>query len=433
MKNTFCSFFVLFWVGFFLFTRCNSIQQVNASRKLNETFRRTEIFNNQFTGFVLYDPLTHKYLKEVNADLHFTPASNNKILTTYACLTTLGDSIPTFLSQRKNDTLQLSPFGDPTLLHTDFPNQPALRKIDQSPLELYIPSAPLEHFGPGWAWDDYQYSFQSERSWIPVYGNEVRISNRDSLLVVPMFFSNYVNKHIGTKPENMAYRHRRFNLFNIWLKNDTSDFNHKIPFQWSQELASKLLADTVHNTVSMRSDQPIFQNPDTIFNQKTMPTIALMMQRSDNFLAEQLLIVSARVSGYSNIDAYRNHLINRWNLPSPIRWVDGSGLSRYNLITPRTFIAILDRMYADLSWNEIKWIFPNGGYSGTLRNWYPGDPTYIFAKTGTLSNNHCLSGYLVTNSGKTLIFSFMNNHFLTPLSDLKKEMQKVLEEIRDHY
>ncbi len=120
-------------------------------------------------------------------------------------------------------------------------------------------------------------------------------------------------------------------------------------------------------------------------------------------------------------------------LSTPIQWVDGSGLSRYNLFTPRALVEILALIYGQLSWNEITMIFPTGGVSGTLKNWYPGNPPYVFAKTGTLSNNHCLSGYIKTNSDRILIFSFMNNNYLSPVSDVKREMQRVLEAVRDAY
>ena len=60
--------------------------------------------------------------------------------------------------------------------------------------------------------------------------------------------------------------------------------------------------------------------------------------------------------------------------------------------------------------------------------------THIFMpKPGTLGNNYCLSGYLITSSGKTLIFSFMNNHFMMPNAEVKEQMQAIFEEIRERY
>jgi D-alanyl-D-alanine carboxypeptidase/D-alanyl-D-alanine-endopeptidase (penicillin-binding protein 4) len=97
-------------------------------------------------------------------------------------------------------------------------------------------------------------------------------------------------------------------------------------------------------------------------------------------------------------------------------------------------VRVLQKLYEEISRERLFHLFPAGGVSGTLENWYPGDPEpYLYAKTGSLGNNHCVSGYLITKSGKTLIFSFMNNHFRHPSSEVKKRMQRIFEGIRDTY
>ncbi len=95
---------------------------------------------------------------------------------------------------------------------------------------------------------------------------------------------------------------------------------------------------------------------------------------------------------------------------------------------------VLHRMYEEVPRERLFAIFPAGGVSGTLKEWYAGDrEPYIFAKTGTLSNNLCLSGYLQTRSGNLLIFSFMNNHFRQPSLEIKEGMRRVFEWLRDTY
>ena len=97
-------------------------------------------------------------------------------------------------------------------------------------------------------------------------------------------------------------------------------------------------------------------------------------------------------------------------------------------------VDVLHRMYNEISRERLFLLFPTGGISGTIEDWYPGRPDpYIYAKTGSLGNNHCLSGYLLTKSGKTLVFSFMNNHFVESSSEIKKRMQSIFENIRDNY
>lgn len=413
---------------------CKTTNQTLGALKVKRTLKTSRIFSNQFTGFYLLDPTTGEVLLKQNEALHFTPASNTKILTTLACLTHLKDSLPfgsTYLMP--DSTACIQPFGDPTFLHQDFPEQPVIRKLAQVPhLSVALPDRILEPFGPGWAWDDYQYSFQSERCWMPIYGNEVRIYSTDTLHIVPSFFNHYVNRYVGERPGSLVYRDLHYNLFNIWMEYDTSTFERKIPFAWSEELLHTLLADTLHIPISSSTDTPS-HNADTLYNQATLPTLALMMQRSDNFLAEQLLITTARSRGYTNISAFRKALIEIWNLPDDIRWVDGSGLSRYNLMTPRVMAVLLQKILNHSDKASIKYIFPNGGVSGTIKHWYDADQPYVFAKTGTLSNNHCLSGYIQTRSGRWLIFSIMNNNYTHPVTDVKLEMEKLLETIRDRY
>ena len=71
--------------------------------------------------------------------------------------------------------------------------------------------------------------------------------------------------------------------------------------------------------------------------------------------------------------------------------------------------------------------------NGTIREWYAADQPYIFGKTGSLSNNHSLSGYLVTKKGKVLIFAFMNNNFAVNSNAIRRNMQGILRRIYENY
>jgi D-alanyl-D-alanine carboxypeptidase/D-alanyl-D-alanine-endopeptidase (penicillin-binding protein 4) len=109
--------------------------------------------------------------------------------------------------------------------------------------------------------------------------------------------------------------------------------------------------------------------------------------------------------------ALENYL---YDLPDPPNWVDGSGLTRYNLITPMSTVALLEKLYSLLGEEETLALMPIGGVRGTISGRYrapEGQPPFVYAKTGTLSNNTSLSGYLYTDSGRRLTFSFHNNNF----------------------
>jgi D-alanyl-D-alanine carboxypeptidase/D-alanyl-D-alanine-endopeptidase (penicillin-binding protein 4) len=172
---------------------------------------------------------------------------------------------------------------------------------------------------------------------------------------------------------------------------------------------------------------------------KSIPVDSLykvMMEDSDNFIAEQLLLLCAgTVSDTLDSDiairyAKKNLLTD---LPDNPIWVDGSGLSRYNLFTPRSIVRLWEKISEAVPSERLLPLLATGGKSGTIRNWYKADPPFIFAKTGSLSNNHSLSGFLITKKGKTLLFSFMNNHFTTSSNEVRREMEKILFTIRDRY
>lgn len=102
-------------------------------------------------------------------------------------------------------------------------------------------------------------------------------------------------------------------------------------------------------------------------------------------------------------------------------------------MSPLSIIRLLELIKNEVSEDRLFDILPTGGQSGTIKNWYGGSTPYVFAKTGTLSAKHCLSGYLRTQTGRILIFSFMNNNYISGSTPIKQEMQKVLEWIRDNF
>ncbi len=418
----------------FFASSCVSVKTAAIKRDIKKIVRKSDVFSKYFVGFALYDPADEQYISEINADLYFTPASNTKILTLGAYLSTDRDSIPSFLIGRDGENTYLRPLGDPTFLHPDFDNQASYSKLydlTEDTLLIDFSYVDIESFGPGWAWDDYVYSYQPERSLLPIYGNIVRAEvNHHDYSFRPPFFSNYIDLN-GTA----NYREKDYNLFNFSLDKylgDTSVVD--IPFTVDEELVGTLFSDTLYKTIVIVENTPSL-NWDTIYNNHSLPVLALMMQRSDNFLAEQLLINSQLSEGFNTLQELKVSIDNTIfrNVEDPLIWVDGSGLSRYNMVTPKSLIQVLDAIYNKVSWSDLTMIFPTGGVSGTIKNWYSGEEPYVFAKTGTLRHNHCLSGYLVTNSGRTLIFSFMNNHFTMRNAEVKSEMQRLLEAVRDNY
>ena len=157
-----------------------------------------------------------------------------------------------------------------------------------------------------------------------------------------------------------------------------------------------------------------------------------MMSRSDNFYAEQVVLLgSAQLLGRIDDATFMDSLIKtEFNfLPQPMRWADGSGLSRYNLNTPENYVAILKQMQAKFGESRVKNIFEKGG-EGTLSAYYKNFPGSIYAKTGTLGGQIALSGFIYTQHDQKLYFSVLvANHMSKTTSAVRKAVEAYLVKI----
>ncbi len=148
-----------------------------------------------------------------------------------------------------------------------------------------------------------------------------------------------------------------------------------------------------------------------------------MMFDSDNFLAEQLW---RTIKKQTSLDSFF------YALPRQPSWVDGCGLSRYNLFTPQQFTYVLNKLFTEEGEKRIKTIFPTGN-KGTLRNYYIKEQGIIYAKTGTLTGVVALSGYLFTKNKKTLIFSVLVNNHTSKASVIRRRIERFIKQLSVSY
>lgn len=94
---------------------------------------------------------------------------------------------------------------------------------------------------------------------------------------------------------------------------------------------------------------------------------------------------------------------------SAFKFADGSGLSRENKVTTRLISDILLTMYKHPHYQTFYDSLTVGGVDGTIRNRFKDVPGRVHAKTGYIGGVRSLSGYVKTDSGKTLIFSIIYN------------------------
>jgi len=407
------------------FTSCKSAKITrNIHKKITTSF-----FDHQFTGIYVYDVAADKVVYNYNGNNYFTPASNTKIFTLFTGLTMLPDVIPAFKYAINKDTITIQGTGDPTFLHPFFKDSTALKMVkNYKKVHLIANNISDKKYGPGWAWEDFDSYYSPEKSAFPMYGNVVSIQNEDAIKVAPNYFFDKL------KITDTSYGRKEFSNSFYFGRNRKKET--EIPMIINDSLLLNLWNDVLPNKVNIVKKSPL--KPSVIAYSIPADTLyKRMMEVSDNFLAEQILILaSSTLSDTLSSANVRKHVLENQlkNLQQKPRWVDGSGLSRYNLFTPNSFVEVLSKMYQKIPEERLFQFFPVGGKSGTLKNWYAGNPKpYIHAKSGTLGNNYNLSGYLITNSGKVLVFSYMNNHYMHSNTDVKRKMQAVFEELRDHY
>lgn len=435
----------LFLISYFLFlillSSC-SIQK-ELSRSAKETVLSANVLKTAHVGISIYEPAKNQYWFNYQGDHYFVPASNTKLPTCYAALKYLGDSLVGFRYAVNGSTINILPTGDPTFLHPDFPSARALDLIRKyGSASLYANNYYEQKLGSGWSWNDYQETYMAERSSFPMYGNLVAFSLENGRVrtfphafetIIPDINKSSFNKIKIFRPiESNAFRIEAGDARTVTMPFSTvgSEAN-SIP-----KLQAILLADTVKISVSPGLVTP-FRPEDfrTFHSQPTDSLLKPMMHRSDNFFAEQsLLMVSNEKLGFMSDEKIIDTLLKTdlKDLPQKPRWVDGSGLSRYNLFSPQDFVMILDKIKNEFGMPRMKNILATGG-TGTISSYYKADSGYIYAKTGTLSGVVALSGYLYTKKNKLLIFSVLVNNQVGSVTELRRAVEKFIEGVRNKY
>ncbi|KAA2245057.1 D-alanyl-D-alanine carboxypeptidase/D-alanyl-D-alanine-endopeptidase [Chitinophaga agrisoli] len=420
--------------------------QKTTSPKTNIRKWASELLNgaaleHAHVGICIYDPGKQEYWYQYQDDKYFTPASNTKIFTLFSGFQLLGDSLPALKYLETDSVLYVKGMGDPSFLHPEYTSQPAMDMLSRTDKRIVLVPAVVtnKRFGPGWGWSDYADYYQPELNEWPVYGNVARIRrHRDTISITPPVFADtahFTVQEIDTLKEAVTDRDERSNHFSLqYARRDNELLEAEVPFITGniQDLAQRL-QDTLHKPVTVASPTTVLSPAafKVLYSRPVDSLYTPMMHRSDNFYAEQtLMMCGARlwdsISTSSTIRYMQEHYLSF--LPHPPQWVDGSGLSRYDLFTPRDFVSVLTAMRQQIPQERLWEIFPTGG-KGTLRNYY--QQQFVHAKTGTLNGCVALSGYLVTKKGKTLVFSVLVNNHNTTSTNVRRAVERFLTEIWD--
>ena len=165
-----------------------------------------------------------------------------------------------------------------------------------------------------------------------------------------------------------------------------------------------------------------------------------MMKVSQNLYAETLLKATGAAKGGGGSAAAGRRaaagVLTAWGIPeNAYVQADGSGLSRYDYVTPAMLMTLLERLHADPRHRDaFLATLPIAGKDGTIstRMRATRAEANAVAKTGSISNVRALSGYVRTRDGELLAFSILANNFTAPAATINWMTDLAVETLANH-
>lgn len=366
-----------------------------------DTVLRETLFTTANVGIKVIAVETGEVIYEKNPLKLHHPASTTKLFTAATALARLGPDYrfeTTLYVDADADTqviqnLYLKGRADPVLQPNDIVVlADALLESDVNLIQgdIVVDATHLDTVreGPGWMWDDRQ----------------LRISALSIRQIEP---------EPGTRSRALACGYL--------LKNEL------------EQKGIEVIGDVVPGTVPL--------DARTVAKHLSPPLadiIKLMNKPSNNWIAELLFkAIGAEVMGEPGTwqkgrDAVNEFLEEITGEPPAHRFVDGSGLSRYNLLNAELLTQLLVHMYQNFElMPEYLASLPIAGVDGTLINRMQGVSAekVLRAKTGTLSGVSALAGYTTTADGEVVAFGILISHYVgsaTPARDIQDQIGSYL-------
>ncbi|MFA5960633.1 MAG: D-alanyl-D-alanine carboxypeptidase/D-alanyl-D-alanine-endopeptidase [Tatlockia sp.] len=450
-------------VIFLLFSGLGQAEPDVLAQKINQVLQA--FGENINMGILVEEAKSGSILYQKNADRFFTPASTQKLLTAFAAIASLGPDFSyrtqLFADYKKiknnslNDNLYLLFSGDPTLTLTQFDlllNSLLQAGIFRIKGDIVIDDTAFDDMpmSPGTSWEDEDFCFGAPVSALIINRNCVQVILKPALKVeepaileLPdypqsMQFENLVTTG-SADATNCQVKVKRSGQATYTLTGCVKALS-------SPQLIERAIDNPRDNAVfllkSLLTKNEITLKGNIVFKpvdstakpfalQLSMPLkamIAVMLKESDNILANALFktmgaVLTQKPGSFKNGSlAVRKVLAEAVPLTiAKNALLDGSGASRYNFLTPAQVVTLLHKIFILPKAADFIASLAINGVDGTLKDRMkaPSLRGKLFAKTGTQTAVTALSGYIKTNSNKTLIFSFMINGFVNPSAKYK--------------
>ncbi|GAB5465570.1 MAG: D-alanyl-D-alanine carboxypeptidase/D-alanyl-D-alanine-endopeptidase [Candidatus Kapaibacteriales bacterium] len=433
---------------------------------------------NAHIGISVYSISNSKSLYRYNSTKNFVPASIMKLLTTSAALITLGAD---FTYQNKlyvsgdisldgkligdiiilgsgDPTLSEYFHQDPTVQFDDWIQQLRLLGINSINGNIIADDSYFDNepYPTGWDYKDLIHPYAAQVSALNIFDNSITISisPADSIggeaLIEAVPNSGYVeiinnvdivSPEKSSKISMTSLPHSNIievsgNIYNS-KRSTTRKMQAAIdsPSHFFLDLFIKRLSEFEIEFVGQALDfeelnQEIdYSTANEIGGWVSPPLksiIANTNKVSNNLSAETILKTIAReksgLGSFENgIDVVQKELSKSGLNPNNYVMVDGSGLSRNNLLSPIDVTKLLSWLIKSKYRNNFLNSLAKPGEEGTLSNRLEGTiaKNRLKAKTGSLSNVSNIAGYVETESGEKLVFCIMVNNYTVPTSVIR--------------
>ena len=400
-------------------------------------------------------------LYQKNAENLFIPASCLKLFTGASALAMLGPDY-TFattiwtdgqiVDKKLQGNIYIKGTGDPELQSKNLEElvfQLKLAGIEEITGTLYVDNSDFDGVtqGPGWMWDDEPEYWNSPMDALTVNHSCLKLwicpgddcSKPAKIFVHPKtsFVSvENLSKTIEETNSNLAVFRRvaaSKNLIQIKgvIAKTSEPITYEVsldqPHLYTGHLFLEMLGKQNITISSGIEEKQIPENGIQLAEYRSRP-IALIVQKmmkdSDNLYADCLFKKTGQrrfgtMGSWSNASqAVREFLAHKIGLnTSEMVVLDGSGLSRYNLVSPRQFVQFLIEIKKSYPYaTEFLASLPISGVDGSLKMAMDDGRllSKVKAKTGSMRGVRTISGYVTTKEGEELAFSIMINGFIEP-------------------
>lgn len=402
------------------------------------------------------DAKTGQKVYSLNDTTPRQPASTLKVITSAASLDTLGTDyeFTTKLYKSTNNDLYLKLGADPFLKTVDLKQLISTAKNKEiAPKTFYIDDTVFDNveWGEGWQWDDdlnpYMPKFSAyniDKNIINVEITPQKIGTAPTIIVKPFYPLTIMNLITTSKDHtNIYFEHNDSIAPNIINAKGTitKQKNVKLPVNNPQLYFKLRLQDSIRNR-KMDYYNPIVkgilpeENVYLVDQINNGIDIALkeILKNSDNMVAETVFKLAGAVYTKSpgsaqNSYAMLNNYMNKLELNTEdIKIVDGSGVSKNNLMTSDFMTSFLVKLYNTENFETLQQYLPTPG-EGTLKNRMLYFKDNMRAKTGTLSDTSAITGYLTTRAGKVYVFNIMIQDAKTSEADKKNIEEQILRQV----